>query len=163
MAINQATHHQKKEEVGWTFKVIRRFQTPMYRQISEYILIRQLQGKGSFVLNKKEEYSRSILPQLEVSIGGKMVDRSTKARREPISTEGGSVNSRAEGDMETVKAKGCKRKQDLDITRRDKRMRYDQDKNLNPSIKDSTYVNCCVENQIGDNIVLVLWPPILKS
>ena len=45
----------------------------MYRQIGKCIRIRMMQGKGALVLNKKEEYSRSILPQLEVSIGGKVI------------------------------------------------------------------------------------------
>ena len=45
----------------------------MYRQISECIRIRSMQNKGALILNKKEEYSRSILPQLEVSIGGKVL------------------------------------------------------------------------------------------
>ena len=77
------THHQEvhpeETKVDWSFKVIRKFQSCFYRMISEPIHIRILQKKGVKILNKKDEYSRTILPQLEVSIGGKlMVERNVK-------------------------------------------------------------------------------------
>ena len=78
MHMHQLTHHEGEEEPQRAFKVLRRFSTPMYRQIGEAIKIRLMQGKGANILNKKEEYSRSILPQLEVSIGGRVINKLTQ-------------------------------------------------------------------------------------
>ena len=60
-------------EGSWRFKVEKTFRSCMYRPITECIRIRRLQNKGVEVINLKEEYSRSFLPQLEVSLGGKMM------------------------------------------------------------------------------------------
>ena len=48
----------------------------MYKQISEAILIKRAAEEGKTVLNSKTKYSKSILPELEVSLGGRMIERS---------------------------------------------------------------------------------------
>ena len=68
MEIHRLSHHMEDENPPrWRCKVLRRFTSPMYRQITKCVKIRLIQQKGHLVLNKKEEYSRSILTQLEVS------------------------------------------------------------------------------------------------
>ena len=72
-----AVHPEDVEPPSWEFKVERRAKSCFYRQIGECVLIRKRQQEGILVLNKKEEYSISILPQLEVSIGGRILVRRT--------------------------------------------------------------------------------------
>ena len=106
MHMHQLTHHAGEEEPQWAFKVLRRFSMPMYRQIGEAIKIRLMQGKGANILNKKEEYSCSILPQLEVSIGGRVINKLTQEQY-PNYTEGlGGMDDNKGGEEDK------KRKQD---------------------------------------------------
>ena len=77
MRIHTNEVHPESPNVKWKFKVEKRFQSAFYRQISECIMIRRKQQGGALILNKKEEYSRSILPQLEVSLGGKLLEKQT--------------------------------------------------------------------------------------
>ena len=71
----QMEHGEDTSPTKWEFKILRRFTSSFYRQLSECIHIRMIQKEGVLVLNKKEEYSRSILPQLEVSLRGKLLNK----------------------------------------------------------------------------------------
>ena len=76
----------------------------MYRQIVECISVRSMQSKGSLILNKKEEYSRSILPQLEVPIGGNMM-----AKKDGLMSQGligpDVINQKPGKDLDDEKVK----------------------------------------------------------
>lgn len=65
--------HPGEVDVRWKCKVEMVSTSCFYRMISETIRIRRLQKQGAFILNSKEEFARTIVPQLEVSIGGKLV------------------------------------------------------------------------------------------
>ena len=75
MAIHQVDCHEVDELVKWKYKVVCRFETTMYCHIAECVRIRITKGKGSRILNNKEEYSKSIFSKLEVSIGVRIITR----------------------------------------------------------------------------------------
>ena len=64
-------------------KIHRRSRTPLKRQLGEALNIAKAGGPGSVgVMNQKEEYSRCVVPELEVSEGWR---DSAKRNREPDS------------------------------------------------------------------------------
>ena len=75
MKIHELGDHPLEDRIKWTFKIERRYKSAFLRQIGECILIRTRQQNGAMIVNRKEEYSRSVLPQLEISIGGRMLVR----------------------------------------------------------------------------------------
>ena len=96
MKIHEIEKHQGREDIKWLFRIERRYQTAFLRQLGECILIRCRQQKGAEIVNRKEEYSRSVLPQLEVSIGGRMLVRRTaqeiKEKARTQESEGERIN-----------------------------------------------------------------------
>ena len=96
MLIHELDAHEGKPDVKWYFKIERRYKSAFLRQLGECILIRCRQQKEAQIVNRKEEYSRSVLPQLEVSIGGRMLTRRTaadiKAKARTQEAEGNNIN-----------------------------------------------------------------------
>ena len=82
----------------------------------ECIQIRMLQGKGALILNKKEEYSRSILPQLEVSIGGKV------------------LASKLDGTLRDGIVGRTKKEEDLREDKDEKKREHEEERDNNPRV-----------------------------
>ena len=62
------------KEVRFNFKVIKKIPSPFQRQISEAINIRLRTRKGKeILLNNKQEFSRCVLPELEVCMQDRIV------------------------------------------------------------------------------------------
>ena len=77
-------------------KVLRRWGSPMYHQIAEAIQVRRAAGQGAVILDNKAEYRRSILPELEVRLGGKIysnradnINKNNATGEQEINGEGG--------------------------------------------------------------------------
>ena len=64
------------EDIKFKFKVIRKIPSPFQRQIAEAINIRLRTRKGGeFLMNNKQEFSRCVLPELEVSMQDRIMSR----------------------------------------------------------------------------------------
>ena len=62
------------DEVRFNFKIIRKIHTAFLRQISEAVVIRMKTIKGEdTLLNNKLEFSRCVLPELEIMMKDKIV------------------------------------------------------------------------------------------
>ena len=137
------TNHEEEDHDGkeaeWKFTVKRRYNSAMYRQISEAVMIRRaeaLRGKKKIkILNNKLEYSRCILPELEVSMGGKMmIKKMNDEIREEIKKkeEENRIDERGrdEVELEENKKRGREYREKQDEGRSNKRMK------LHPSTQD---------------------------
>ena len=62
--------HPDEVKLNWRFKVLKTIPSAMYRQI----LIRREEMKMDVeILNNKNEYSRCVLPQMEITLGGRKI------------------------------------------------------------------------------------------
>ena len=73
---------------SFSMKVHRRYRTPLERQLGEALNIAKGGGPGAEgIMNQKEEYSRCVVPELEVTEGWRDSAK-LKRNREPETTQG---------------------------------------------------------------------------
>ena len=103
-------HAMEKGCVEFNMKVLRRFKTPLARQISEAVLIES--SRADQVLNSKGEWGGSRLPRLTVEVGDRVsqVEYQGKAQpsrrlvHEPMS-KGNKRKAGGEGEVEAMENK----------------------------------------------------------
>ena len=91
-------HNGDPTKANFQFKVLRKFKTAFSRQIAEAVEIRIRTRKGEHLLNNKQEFSRCVLPELEVTMADKLV---SKKVAEEIREEVKNVGEKNDDD-ETV-------------------------------------------------------------
>ena len=66
----------KPEDVKFQFRVLKKIKYPFQRQISEAISIRlRTKPEDVTLLNNKQEFSRCVLPEIEVTMKDKIVSQ----------------------------------------------------------------------------------------
>ena len=88
--IHRKEDHQDMDpgDVKFKFKILRRMKTPFQRQISEAIAIRLRTRKGKeTLLNNKQEFSRCVLPELEVTMKDKIISNNISEETNKAVTE----------------------------------------------------------------------------
>ena len=66
---HQVLQHVEGEQVRFTMKIVKKFQSAFKRQVYEAVKIEMLEGMGEDLLNSKGGFNRCTLPRLTIKMG----------------------------------------------------------------------------------------------